>query len=374
MRNYFFFALISTVFASCSSLKETTANNVIPKLKFINTIEIPFEERFQNTNIGGLSGIDYDVKNNRYYLISDDRSVPKFYTATITLSENKLKNIDFTALTLLKKKTGKSFSNFSKEPIGSADPEDIRYNPKTNSIIWSSEGARILTEKQTVLENPFVYFSDLNGNYQNHLLLPENLVMKKEEKGPRNNGVLEGITFDTKYKTIYATVEEPLFEDGAQSSLDKKGIVRLYEFNIRTKKNTAQYAYQLESVAHEPKPKDAFAINGISAIQYYNKKQLFIVERSYSTGTIPCTVKVFLCDFEKATDIQNLDSVKNQQIKLATKKLILNMDDLGIYIDNIEGITFGPKLSNGNKSLIFIVDNNFSKKEKTQLFLFELLK
>jgi hypothetical protein len=30
------------------------------------------------------------------------------------------------------------------------------------------------------------------------------------------------------------------------------------------------------------------------------------------------------------------------------------MDDLGIFIDNIEGLTFGPKLANGKQSLLCI--------------------
>ena len=49
------------------------------------------------------------------------------------------------------------------------------------------------------------------------------------------------------------------------------------------------------------------------------------------------------------------------------------MDDLGRYIDNIEGVTFGPVLPNGHESVIFIADNNFSPLEKTQVFLFEVI-
>ncbi|RYE19039.1 MAG: esterase-like activity of phytase family protein, partial [Sphingobacteriaceae bacterium] len=45
----------------------------------------------------------------------------------------------------------------------------------------------------------------------------------------------------------------------------------------------------------------------------------------------------------------------------------------GIYIDNVEGATFGPTLPNGHKSIIFVADNNFSKTEKTQFFLFEVM-
>lgn len=48
------------------------------------------------------------------------------------------------------------------------------------------------------------------------------------------------------------------------------------------------------------------------------------------------------------------------------------MDGLGIYIDNIEGVTFGPTLSNGKRSLLFIADNNFNPLEKSQVFLFQV--
>ena len=49
------------------------------------------------------------------------------------------------------------------------------------------------------------------------------------------------------------------------------------------------------------------------------------------------------------------------------------MDDLGIYTDNIEGVTFGPTLPNGHKTLLFVSDNNFTAIEKTQLLLFEVI-
>ena len=66
-------------------------------------------------------------------------------------------------------------------------------------------------------------------------------------------------------------------------------------------------------------------------------------------------------------------TTENTDFKAAGKKLLLNMDDLGIYIDNIEGVTFGPLLPNGHKTLLFIADNNFSPFEKSQVLLFEIL-
>ena len=43
-------------------------------------------------------------------------------------------------------------------------------------------------------------------------------------------------------------------------------------------------------------------------------------------------------------------------------------------VDNIEGMTFGPELENGHKSLVFISDNNFNAfgTQLTQIILFEV--
>ncbi|MES2804954.1 MAG: esterase-like activity of phytase family protein [Bacteroidota bacterium] len=377
MRKLLFLVVLPAFLLSCSNLKQTVENKPTPSLKLISSIEIPFEETFQNTKVGGLSGIDYDAKKDLYYLICDDRSMfndSRFYTAKIRLLENKVEGIDFQSVSTLKNETGKVYGDWNTTPTTSADPEDIRFNPKTNTLIWSSEGARVITADKEVLQNPSLNFMDLKGDFLGNVTLPENLKMKKLEKGPRNNGTLEGITFDFKYKNIYTNIEEPLFEDGDQANTSKGGLIRLYQFDAKTKKNIAQFGYQLEPIAREPNPKGAFGVNGVSAIQYYGKNQLLVVERSYSTGTQACTVKVFLCDLKKATNVKNHPSLQNQKLELASKKLILNMDDLGIFIDNIEGLTFGPKLTNGNPSIIFVSDNNFSDKQKTQILVFELVK
>ena len=376
MRKLAFILIFSSFIFSCSNIKNSTENRSVPSLKLISVIEIPFDKTFQNTKVGGLSGIDYDKKNDLYYLICDDRSVynnSRFYTAKIPLLENKIQSIDFQNVIILKNESRTAYGNWNSTPNTSADPEDIRFNPKTNTLIWSSEGARVVTGEKQVLQNPSLNFMGFKGDFLGNVTLPENLKMQQQEKGPRNNGTLEGITFDKKYKNIYTNIEEPLFEDGDQATTSKGGLIRLYQFNVKTKKNITQFGYQLEPIALEPNPKGSFAVNGVSAIQYYGKNQLLVIERSYSTGTQACTIKLFLCDLKKATNVKNYPSLQNQKLKLASKKLILNMDDLGIFIDNVEGITFGPKLANGNQSLVLVSDNNFSEKQKTQVLVFELV-
>ncbi|NEO01152.1 MAG: esterase-like activity of phytase family protein, partial [Moorea sp. SIO3I7] len=52
------------------------------------------------------------------------------------------------------------------------------------------------------------------------------------------------------------------------------------------------------------------------------------------------------------------------------KKLLLDLSELGIYLDNLEGMTLGPRLSDGTQSLILVSDNNFSEAQVTQFLLF----
>ena len=121
-------------------------------------------------------------------------------------------------------------------------------------------------------------------------------------------------------------------------------------------------------------PSNAFKLNGIPDLLSIGNKQFIVLERSFSTGRLPCTIKIFLSDLNDATDISATTSLKEQPaIKPATKKLLLNMDELGMYIDNIEGVTFGPDLPNGHRTLLLVADNNFALIEKTQFFLFEVM-
>lgn len=93
----------------------------------------------------------------------------------------------------------------------------------------------------------------------------------------------------------------------------------------------------------------------------------------FSTGRLPCTIKLFIADLNGATDISAVSLKNNTSFIPAKKTLLLNLDDLDIYTDNLEGFTFGPVLPNGNRTLICIADNNFNILEKAQLLLFEVL-
>ena len=349
----------------------------IHHLKLLDEYIVPFDQQFENINIGGLSGIDYDQKNNQYYMICDDRSEKspaRFYVARILIKENKIDSINFIKQVCLKNKSGNLYPKFSRDPFHTPDPEALRYNVKTNTFSWSSEGERIVNSQQIILEDPAVIEINAEGNLIDTFQLPQQMKMNASDSGPRKNGVFEALTFSENFQSLFVSVEEPLYQDGPRAgTLDSAGITRIIKFDLATKKPVAQYAYKIDPVAHAPITPSAFKVNGVSDILSLGKNKFLVIERSFSTGRASSTIKVFLADISSAENINDIASLKNKaSLKTATKKLLVNMDSLGIYIDNIEGVTFGPTLSNGKKSLIFVADNNFNPLEKTQFLLFEI--
>lgn len=372
MKYHFAEKLLSVFFAVILCLNIVNAQSVaINQLKFLSEYEITHNLSFKGTTVGGLSGIDYDKNKQVYYMISDDRSAvnpARYYTAKIFFTPKKIDSVVFVDVTTFLNAENKPYPNSKQDPAHTPDPEALRYDPITKQMFWTSEGERIVNQKDTVLENPSITVIHPDGKYIDTFPLPENLRMKAIEKGPRQNGTLEGLTFADNYKTLFVNLEEPTYEDGPRADVQKNNSwIRIFKYDIATKENTAQYAYELDPVAYPAVPENAFKINGIPDILSLGDNKLLVIERSFSTGRLACTIKVFLVDLTDASNIINTASLKNSPAKHPLiKKLLLNMDDLKIYTDNIEGVTFGPDLPNGHKSLVFIADNNFNPMEKSQ--------
>ncbi len=376
LKNRRIFLLLSIIiFSGCSGPRKVATNTKSFHLKFLNEYDIPYAMQFDGTTVGGLSGIDYNAGSKEYASISDDRSdinPARYYTYQITLKNEKIDTVIFKEKNFLQNANGTLFPSFKTNKEKSVDPEALRFFG-SNDIIWSDEGYREVQPNDTVLINPRVFFANRNGNFIDTFQLPHQFHMSAEEKGPRNNGGFEGLTISPDHQYVWVSTEEPLISDGPRAGIgDSSGVVRLIKFDINTKKPVAQFAYRIDPVAYPVTPPSGFRVNGISDILFLDNDHLLVVERSYSTGRLTCTIKVYLTDISDAKDISSIDSFKDTAIPVLPKKLLLNMDSLGIFIDNIEGVTLGPRLDNGKQSLIFIADNNFNFFEKSQLLLFEL--
>jgi hypothetical protein len=371
------YMLLIMLLGACTTLQKTSINNTTPAIHSLTLLHkyiIPYNMPFNGTTVGGLSGIDYDSSRKVYYLICDDRSErqsARFYTVQIPENNYDGDSIRFTHVTYLRMPDGNVYP--SAKALA-PDPEAMRYNTHTRHLVWSSEGERIISGQGNIINDPGIYDTDSSGQFLGSYPLPEQFHMRATENGPRRNGVFEGLGFTPDGRYMFVSLEEPRYEDGPRADLkDTTAYIRIIKYDLRTRQPIAQYAYKLAPVAHPSVPDSAFRVNGISDILVLSETQLLVMERSFSTGVKNNTVRVFKVDLQHATDINNVTSLRETTHFIpAQKTLLLNFDELDTFVDNVEGMTFGPVLPNRHRSLIFVVDNNFDKKEETQFYIFEV--
>lgn len=381
MRNYWFVPLVILFISSCSSSRKITSRSTytISGLKFVNEYVVPNGVEYKGTVIGGLSGIDYDKKKDVYYMICDDPSTKgaaRFYTAKILISPKGIDSVLFTGVSTILNPSGAPYPDITKDLLHSADLESMRFDPLHQQFVRGSEGQRRVRDNVRDIQQPDIVSMDKDGRYIDSFPLAANMQLQPVEKGPRHNSVFEGLDFADNYKSLFVSVEEALYEDGPKAGLgDSTSWVRFLKFDMASKKQVAQYAYEIDAIPYTANPPGAFKINGVSDILYLGDDKFIVIERAYSTGRIPTDIKIYLADARDAENIALVPSLKLQPAKKAIqKKLLLDMNNtLKQDVFNVEGVTFGPTLPGGKRSLILVTDNNFNVKEKTQFFLFEVL-
>ena len=86
------------------------------------------------------------------------------------------------------------------------------------------------------------------------------------------------------------------------------------------------------------------------------------------------TIKLYSVAFPGADDVNGADSLAGalDGIRPVQKTLLLDLDTLGIPLDNVEGMTLGPTLPDGRRSFVLVSDNNFAASQFTQFLLLGL--
>lgn len=377
---YLLFGIVLFCMAGCSSVRKSatkTATEDIDEIRFVGEYVLPGGMSFQNTVVGGLSGIDYDAKQDIYYLVCDDpstRGPARYYTAKIIAGEKGIDSVAIIGVTALLNPQGQTYTDITKDRFHSADVEALRYDARRNEMIWSTEGQRFMRDGKQELQDPQIIVMEKNGHYKDSFALPANMRIQAVEKGPRHNSVFEGISFDENYSHVFVSLEEPIYEDGPRAGDgDSTAWIRILKFNRELKQAVAQFAYRVDAIPYPANPPGAFKINGVSDILYAGNDKFIVIERGYSVGRTPSDIRVYLADARSAEDVSSMELGVMPVRKPVTKKLLLDFNSLGRFIDNVEGVTFGPALPNGHRSLLFVTDDNFAAKQKTQFFLFEVL-
>jgi hypothetical protein len=343
-----------------------------PPFTFLGQAEVPHGYLFDGTTVGGLSAISYDPGRQVYYVISDDRSAKnpaRFYTVRITFPGNKL-GLEWVAATPLLDRNGAPFPPSAPDTVPPAippDPEGIAFDERRQRLYWSSEGERIIDDPaRPMLLNPWVRVTGLDGGYRGELTLPGGLDMSASALGPRQNHGLEGLTLTPSGDAVWAAMEAPGYTDGEPPTNEHGALTRVTRFDVDTGTPTAQFAYPLDSVSA-----GADGDNGLTDLVALDDENFLVLERGFGTHVV---VRVYGATVAGADNVLGWPSLAVASPKTMTKSLVADLSTLaGIrHLDNVEGITLGPKLSDGRQSVVLVADDNFNAQQVTQFYAFAM--
>jgi hypothetical protein len=406
-RSFLILVLGLTLLLSSCNLPQVKAEDRLflnVSLDFLGEYRLP-KLNFDETLVGGLSGITYDRQIDRFYAISDDRSEhspARFYTLKLNLNPDRfaatgaatgtepqaiepqasetvssIQTVDVERVTTLRDQSGNAFER------GTIDLEGIALSPR-NSLFIASEGV----SRRNI--SPFVAEFDLEtGAWLGQLPTPERYLPATTEDGQtigvQDNLGFEGLTIsangygvgEIEPFRIFATTESVLHQDLSDSNPPPQTEAessqlpaRMIHYLVSENRSTvlSEHLYPVE-----PPPERA-TMNGLAELVTLDQGGHFLsLERSFGLLT-GFNAKIFQLAIGAATDISGIPGLKGDTTGIVPiyKQLELNLADLGIPLDNLEGMAIGPRLPDGTQSLVLVSDDNFNMLQSTQFLLFRL--
>ncbi|MGJ6967399.1 esterase-like activity of phytase family protein [Streptosporangium sp. G11] len=339
--------------------------------RFLGEQRLPHKMRFRGTTVGGLSGIDRDPRTGTWYFISDDRwryNPARFYTGRLDINPatGAFTGVNLTGVTTLRRPGGSSYPAYGRPR--SADPETIRYDRWSRRLLWANEGDRPDTANPNIpVSDLSVRWSGTEGRYLGELAIPRNLKMTATTNGPRRNFGFEGLT--STERTIAAVTEGPRYEDGAPPTVDQGATARITVWD-RDGRPRGQYAYPIDKLPAAPIPANGKSDSGVSEILAIDDNRYLALERSWIEG-VNYRAKLYEIDLRGATNVLARDSLSAARpYRPVTKRLVSDLSTVRTPAQNLESLAWGPRLRNGECTLVVGSDDNFDSNEVTQFLAF----
>ncbi|GAB4444587.1 MAG: esterase-like activity of phytase family protein [Cyanobacteria bacterium J069] len=346
-------------------------------VEFLGEYRLPPQD-FDGAPVGGLSGLAYDRQRDRLYALSDDRSTygpARFYTLKLNLDQADAANprigsVEIESMTPLLDEDGSPFAT------GTIDPEAIALTPRQTLYI-ASEGIPSQRIPPSIDE-----FDLETGRRKSRLRIPERYLPPAADEQPR--GVQENLGFESLTPDpsalgtsgylepfrLFAATESALIQDQEVGPAEQLPPLRLLHYLIGDDQAglLAEHLYYREVLSPEQGEPGLTELLAIDA-----GGQFLSLERAF-TLQAGVTAHLFQMVMGNATDTAAMPALQGdlRGIQPVRKRLLLNLGDLGIRLDNLEAMTLGPRLPDGSTSLLLVSDDNFNPLQVTQFLLFRL--
>ncbi len=358
--------------ATARSAPGITDPQTVVDVEFLGEVVVPTGTTFGGTEIGGLSSITYDAGRRVYYTISDDQGnrptgdPVRYYTVDIDLSDGTLDDgdVDFVDITQIYENKKTPFAP------GGLDPEGLVLS-RGGQFYASSEG-NIFADP---IIDPFINRYNRNGRVTATLPIPDKYIPNGVDSGVRFNLAFESLNMTPDGRNLVTAGEGALFQDGPASTFTNGSLARILTYDVRQRVPVAEHVYE---VAPWAEPSVIFGVNGIvEVLPIDDVGTMLVMERSFSVGGAlgggtGNVIVINEISTAGATDVLDVDALDGAVFTAVAQHEVFAFDDLGIPIDNIEGMTFGPSLPDGRQTLVIVSDNNFGAGQFTQFIVLAL--
>jgi hypothetical protein len=315
---------------------------------------------FKGTMAGGFSALAYRAQDSRVYTLSNDAVSPRFYTLNLNPSDSPPSptSLAIEAVTGLQ-------DPLQTGPLDSAatfDGAGLVLTRRGTAFV-ASEGNRSLKIPPRLSE-----FKIADGAWQQDLPLPKQYwTLNAEgtlELGVSANMGFEALAINAEGDRLFAATEGPLQQD------ESHPYSRFLHYWIGEPEPLliSEHLYPLDSA-----PSNESLPGLMDFISIDNAGHFLSLERSHSK-TAGYRAALYQLATGVATDISGMRTLPSnlKGIVPIRKKLLLDLTDLNIPLQNLEGLTLGPRLSDGSRSLLLISDNGTSPEVPTQLLRLRL--
>lgn len=348
--------------------------------------------------LGMFSDLHYDRSSNLFYGLSDRgpgggiisyATRVQQFQLNVAPSTGAISNFSLSKTILFQTQTGGTFNGLNPQLLNndstslglSFDPEGFAVAPNGHFYVSDEYG-------------PSVYEFGSNGAFIRAFENPAN-VLPRDANGANYSGIVttgrqdnrgyEGLTISPDGKKLYTILQDPLQNEGTPDGRRSPN-VRIVEFDTATGKSTAQYAYQLESLADiNARVSNDFGANsqgrniGASSITALGNNRFLVIERDNRGLGVDAAIssnpgdvgskRVYVVDLSNATDVSGVDltglNTLPAGVTPASKSLYLDVQaaliNAGLPVtEKLEGLTIGPKLADGSYLLLIGTDNDYS--------------
>jgi hypothetical protein len=353
------FLLAATSSSSCTRARDAreahpTVASALPSLKLGAAIELYswFDLPSDDPRSRELSGLSWDAKENVLYAVQDDspyivRLIPDPKVKTWSFGEQIKVSCDFTL-----------------------DLEGLVSLPDHDGFLIASEAG------------PRVFEVDRAGHHRRDLTIPDRF------RDSRDNKSLESLTMSPGGRYLFTTTEVALTRDGPTPSTAAGTRVRIACMDRGAGARETAFNTEVSEFVYETDPTPTEGSDwGVSDLAALSETDLLVLERGWKRG-FGNTIRIYqtsIANSNAAAGAACMGKSDLAQLKPLPKTLRVDVGNLEVagcpmskqaqpnpILDNFEGLTLGPVLPDGRKSLILISDDNAHDNQVARILVLAL--